>query len=273
MPWLVFTNLYVALCGAALTFATYPLLGLPARVDAVVCLVFFATLLIYNLDRLTEPRPGDSLHEQWVESHRKFLWGCAIIGVVGCVVFALRLPTPAQRSLALPGVVALGYCLPAWRWRGRWCRLKQLPGAKLLLIAGVWTYATAWLPAITTQANAHPASVGLGLLLSGRLTFILAVALPFDIPDMARDKTSGIVTLPQCVGLSGARQIALALAVIHLILAVFYPWPIAAGLLVNGLVVLAVLGAMSDRRGVYYYAIALDGLLLFQSAFIMLALR
>ena len=80
MGWLVFTNVYVALCGAALTAATYPLLGEPARIDAPVLLVFFATLVVYNLDRLVEPRPGDSQHERWVERHRLPLWVLCCLG-------------------------------------------------------------------------------------------------------------------------------------------------------------------------------------------------
>ncbi|MGB0767386.1 MAG: hypothetical protein ACPGYV_06720, partial [Phycisphaeraceae bacterium] len=78
MNWVVFGNLYVALCGAALTAATYTLYGLPARVDAVVAVVFFATLVIYNLDRLVEPHPGDTAHERWVETHRGGLWRLTI---------------------------------------------------------------------------------------------------------------------------------------------------------------------------------------------------
>ena len=84
MGWLVFSNVFVALCGAALTAATYPLLGLPPRLDAPVLLVFCATLVVYNLDRLVEPQPGDSAHERWVEQHRGVLWALTLLAALGC---------------------------------------------------------------------------------------------------------------------------------------------------------------------------------------------
>ena len=148
MPCVVFTNLYVALCGAGLTAASYVLFGLPPRVDPVVAIVFCCTLVIYNLDRLVEPRPGDSAHERWVESHRPLLWGLTILSAIGTLVFATQLSTPGLVSLLVAGAVAVGYCLPVVRYRRRWRRLKALPGTKLLLIALVWAYATAGLPLI-----------------------------------------------------------------------------------------------------------------------------
>jgi len=273
MPWLVFTNLYVAFCGAALTAATYLLLGQRARLDAIVALVFFATLFIYNLDRLTEPTPGDSRHERWVKQHRRFLWGLTLGAATACITVTFILPKPVILSLLVPGVIALGYCLPVWRSGGQWRRLKQVPGMKLLLIAGVWTYATALLPALVSQALGEPNDLPLWLLLSSRLLFILAVALPFDIPDMQRDHANGITTLPMAVGIDTARHFAIALTLGHLLLAALHPWPLAAGLLVNGLVMCAVLSAMSPKRSVLYYAVLLDGLLLSQSALIYLAQR
>ena len=276
MGWLVFSNLYVALCGAALVAATYPLLGLPARVDAAVALVFAATLVIYNLDRLVEPSPGDSAHERWVDQHRAPLWGLTALAAAGCGVAVWWLGPAARWSLVLPAALALGYCLPVVptprpgagrRAPRRWYRLKEVPGAKLLLIGVVWTYATAVLPAV--EAGAGMATSGVVVLLLGRLLFILAVALPFDVPDIARDRASGVVTLPQRLGIEGARRVAVLLALGFGVCALFHAWPLAAALLVSAAVTLAWLSQMDERRGVLYYAVGLDGLLLVQSALVM----
>jgi len=273
MGWLVFTNVYVALCGAALTVATYPLLGLPARVDGPVLLVFCATLVVYNLDRLVEPKPGDSRHERWVEPRRGVLWALTALAAAGCVATLLWLSPTARWSLVLPALLALGYCLPIAPFQTRdahaprWRRLKEVPGAKLLLIGVVWAYATAVLPAI--DAGAGFASGGVYVLLLGRLLFILAVALPFDVPDIERDRASGVVTLPQWLGIDGARRAALLLATGYVVCAALHPWPAAAALVVGGGVTLVLLSQMSERRGVLYYAVGLDGLLLVQSSLIL----
>lgn len=273
MGWLVFTNVYVALCGAALTAATYPLLGLPARVDGPVLLVFCATLVVYNLDRLVEPKPGDSRHERWVEPRRGVLWAITALAATGCVVSLLWLSPAARWSLVLPALLALGYCLPIAPFQTndahtqRWRRLKEVPGAKLLLIGIVWTYATAAIPAIQTGTGFT--WTGVYVLLLGRLLFILAVAMPFDVPDIERDRASGVVTLPQWLGIAGTRRAALLLASGYVICAVLHPWPAGAALVVGGGVTMALLSRMNERRGVLYYAVGLDGLLLVQSALIL----
>lgn len=274
MGWLVFSNLYVALCGAALTAATYPLLGLPPRIDAAVGLVFAATLVVYNLDRLVDPHrevaaAEASQHERWVSEHRGLLWALTAVAGAGCVAAALAMRPVAQLSLVIPAALALGYCLPVVPWRGEWHRLKELPGAKLLLIGVVWTFATAALPMLQTGAGAETGWTPAVVLVLGRLLFILAVALPFDLPDMARDRASGIVTLPQAVGVAGARQVGLVLTLGFVACAAFHPWPVAAALLVSGAVTAIMVAQMSVKRGVWYYEVGLDGLLPLQAALIL----
>jgi len=268
MGWLVFSNLFVAFCGAALTAATYPLLGQPPRIDAVVMLVFCGTLVVYNLDRLVEPTPGDTLHEQWVARHRPALWLVAAIAAVGCVACLPILRLPAIGSLALAGAVSIGYCLPVYPRGGRWHRLKALPGAKLLLIAGVWTYATTIIPLLHLQTAI--ATDDMVMIVAARLLFVLAVALPFDLPDMARDRAAGITTLPQRYGYAGTRNLGLLLTVGFAVLALMNPWPLAAALLVSAAVTFALLAALGPRRGVVYYEVLLDGLLLVQATLVML---
>lgn len=268
MGWLVFSNLFVAFCGAALTAATYPLLGQPPRIDAVVLLVFCGTLVVYNLDRLVEPTPGDTLHEQWVAQHRPALWLIIALAAAGCAVCLPFLRMPVVGSLALAGAVSIGYCVPVYRRGGRWLRLKAMPGAKLLLIAGVWTYATTIIPLLNRPTTI--ATDDAALIVAARLLFILAVALPFDLPDMARDRASGITTLPQRYGFAGTRNLGLLLTVGFALLAIVNPWPLAAALLVSAAVTFALLAALGPRRGVVYYEVLLDGLLLVQAMLVLL---
>ena len=188
MKWVVFSNVYVALCGAALTAASYALFGVTPRLDVVAILVFCCTLVIYNLDRLVEPHPGDSVHERWVASRRRPLWALTCTAALGAGVCTLWLTPAARWSLVPAGMVALGYCIPIVKRRrgvdgpnaGAY-RLKELPGAKLVLIALVWTYATALLPMLQAGITLDPQSLG---VLTGRLLFIAAVALPFDLPEL-----------------------------------------------------------------------------------------
>ncbi|MEM1354962.1 MAG: hypothetical protein AAGH88_08765 [Planctomycetota bacterium] len=267
MGWLVFSNLFVALCGAALTAATYPLLGQSPRIDAPVVLVFLGTLATYNLDRLVEPSPGQTDHERWVERHRKPLWVLTVLAGVGCLVSLPWLDGRVLVSLLVAATLSIGYCIPVYRLRGRWHRLKAVPGAKLFLIAGVWTYATAILPLL--QSPVTPETDVMAVVVAGRLLFILGVALPFDLPDMARDRAAGIVTLPQRYGYDGTRLLGRLLIAGFGVLSALGPWPMMAALLVSAAVSFALLNALGPKRGVVYYELLLDGLLLVQAGLIL----
>lgn len=260
--WFVFTNLYVACCGAALTAATFALLGLNPRLNAVVGLVFCCILVIYNLDRLVEPNPGDTLHELWVEQHRGLLWTITALASAGSAVFMALLSRQLALTLVPAGALAIGYCLPVLRYRGRWCRLKELPGAKLLLIVLVWTYATAGLPMLSVPIALDGRSVW---VLIARFLFLAAVALPFDLPDMQRDRLSGIVTLPILMDVRWIRRIAITLALAGALAGVLNPWPAAGAVVLSSVVAGCVLWGVHAERGVIYFMVALDGMLLVQA--------
>ena len=75
MRLIVFSNIFVALCAAGMLLASYLSLGIPPN-KALLSLVFFATLAVYNLDRLlgasTEDRHDTSPRHQWIRSYNKF---------------------------------------------------------------------------------------------------------------------------------------------------------------------------------------------------------
>jgi len=266
MPWLVFTNLYVALCGAALTSASYVLFGIAPRFGPAVGIVFCATLVIYNLDRLVEPHPGDSDLEQWVERHRRLLWGLVALASAGAVAFALQLENEAQWSLVPAALLSFGYCSPIvgpkLGRREAWSRLKDLPGAKLLLIALVWTYATLGLPML--ESEVAWGTDGIAILLA-RFFFIAAVALPFDLPDMQRDRRSGIATVPTMLGAKATRTVAWCLIAAAAAASLFNPWPQASALLISCVCTAGLIARLGPDRGVLYFMTALDGMLLVQA--------
>lgn len=264
----MFTNLYVALCGAALTAASYSLLGMPPRFDHVAGLVFCCTMVIYNLDRLVEPHPGDSEHERWVESHHFVLWCLTLVNIIGAILFAKMLQSQALLSLPIAGAVAVGYCLPVVRIGGRWQRLKALPGAKLILIALVWTYATAGLPVLEAGSDLGYENT---LMLFARFFFIAAVALPFDLPDMQRDKRSGIKTVPLLLGVAKTKQLALLFISVSALCSLLQPGSQAAAIFTSCVCVAALLAALRRDRGVVYFMLALDGMLLIQASLLWIS--
>lgn len=266
--WIVFTNIYVAACGAALTAATDALLDQTPRLGPVAALVFCCTLVIYNLDRLVEPNPGDTEHERWIAAHPKPLWVLTAAASIGAALLVTQLPLRCALSLIPAGAIAIGYCAPVLPYRRGWLRLKQLPGAKLLLIAGVWTYATTGLPILNSgiELNADTWAI-----LTARFLFLAAVALPFDLPDIQRDRLSGIVTLPTLFSVATIRWLAVGLALGGALAGVLNPWPAAAAVVISCIVAAGMLLALRPGRGVWFFMVALDGLLLFQAGTLWIA--
>ena len=109
------------------------------------------------------------------------------------------------------------------------------------------------------------------LLLLARFFFIAAVALPFDLPDMQRDQRSGIATIPTLLGVNATRTVAWCLVALSICLSMFTPWPFASALLISGACAAVLISLLRPDRGVFYFMVALDGMLLVQAGLLWLS--
>ena len=154
MSFLIFSNLFVSCCAASLVLATWAELGLDVSLlDPMVGLVFFATLLVYNLDRVTGTSPEDasldSERHGWIARRRALLFGLVGCSALGTLAMGFLLDWKIFAALVPLGVLSLTYSLPilpGGKEQG-WRRLKDVPGLKIFLIALVWGVATVTLPA------------------------------------------------------------------------------------------------------------------------------
>lgn len=280
LSWLVKSNLYVSSCAASLAYVTYVhALGLaPSTVwppPAAVWLLFFATLFIYNLDRLSpaaiEDRhaPGEApslVGARETPRVRRVMSAMLVASLPGMAVSALCLPLELIALLAPLALIAMGYALPLIPTRGGWIRLKQVPGIKILLISLVWSIATVTLPG--WEQGASPLSAPMLIELVARALFIFGITLPFDVRDMARDERAGIRTIPLFIGVNRTRWLAMASVAMmwsceaarHLL---FPDLPRVHGALVpitfTAIATLALLGRLTEERGERYHAIFMEG--------------
>lgn len=273
---LIYSNLYVSACAASLVLATQALLSGAARVDALSALVFFATLLVYNLDRLAsggEDRLDPSPRHQWVRRHQGVLLGVLGVAALGVAACVLLLPWHIFLALVPLGVLSVGYSLPVLSWGGRrHRRLKELPGLKIFMIALVWAVATVSLPA--WLAGRAPWQGQVLALTVERALFIMAITLPFDVRDMGKDRGAGILTLPHLLGVEGTRRLAIGLVLASWLvgaLAVGVATAHALALAVSALATCALLSALHARRGELYYALWMEGTMLAQAVCVLVA--
>lgn len=273
MRLLVFSNLFIAAAAALVTWDSYARLGRPGPPGPEVWLVFFATLVVYELDRLLgaseEDRVDASARHLWLRGHRRALWaltGAAAAGVAACLPF---LPIRVTAVLVVLGALSLAYVAPVVRRGGRWHRLKDLAGLKAFLIAAVWAAATVLLPAFSRGAALLPTA----WVTAERFLFVLAICLPFDVRDLARDRAAGIRTLPVALGVPATRAFGVALLVGYTGIVVAHYGVSASSpafaLVPTAALALGLVVAMDEHRPDTYYEVFVDGTLIVQGLLLL----
>jgi 4-hydroxybenzoate polyprenyltransferase len=259
VTFLLYSNVFVALCAASLVAATRLMLTAEPNFGVLELHVWFATMTVYNIDRLVDE--GDQVHasprHEWIARHRFVLWWITVVSAIGTLVTMWFLGVDVVLGLAPLAVVSFFYSVPLF---GRDVRLKSLPGAKTFVIAAVWAVVTVVMPALD-MGVAVP-----WVLLVERLLFIFAITLPFDLRDVRRDEAVGVRSLPQVLG--SARTIALSIGLLAAAAAVAL-WRTGFGIepatfAAPSALVLAAVAVFPARRPQpdAYYSFVLDGTML-----------
>lgn len=265
MRFLIYSNLYIAVAATLLTQASYWLLGVDPRWDALSVLVFSATLLVYNLDRLVsaseEDKVAGSERHVWIRDHARMLWGLAGLGAIGCAVSLFLIDRSLWIVLIGLGILSFAYSLPVVAGGAGRKRLKEVPGLKIFVISLVWAAVTALLPALNADLPLLGADV---VALTGeRFIYIFAITLPFDVRDIVRDDASSITTVPMVLGIERTRTLSLvSMAVFGGVCAWHYGVPghaVAWSMVGFAAVTAFFLGLSNQQRGELYYVGLLDG--------------
>ena len=263
---LIYPSIWTAAGVASLTYFVQETLDLPHDWRAVA-LIFATALLFYNLDRLLDSyiQPIPDPKAQSYASHPSFK---LLLLVAALVVGFLLYQAPSQvRLVSCGGLFPLIYGIPLLPWaRGqnwRWYRLKDVPGAKAWIVAGIVTYALVAVPLAYAGGVFEQSAALITIFL---LIFTGTNSHLFDVRDLKSDREKGVLTLPLIVGVKGNRLIWTGL---NLSLLVFLSCFWATGLkipslevilpvLVTNLVFIWVLNPETPRNT---YNIALDGCL------------
>src|SRR5690606_17949304 len=150
--FLVFSNTFIAICAVAQGWLTYLLLGREPDPEVLV-LLYFATAFVYNAQAVLDkiPKDGTSVYYRidWLIRHRRLVRSLSFIALAGILACTVFLQTRTWPALLLTGFLAILYSFPLFKTGG----LRQIPGMKLFLIAGVWTSACVLIPYYESGAD------------------------------------------------------------------------------------------------------------------------
>jgi 4-hydroxybenzoate polyprenyltransferase len=245
----------IALGAWAQVCLTYQLWAIPFHGELAL-LVGIGTFLIYR----------------WHTALIRGVWAWVLL-VLGWMLMAYWVITaliPLRVALAfgLLGFAVIAYYRPWSRFRRHWISLRNRPGWKIWVIAGVWSLSVIGIPAL--QAIDQVQVFWLQRLLE-HFVFIVFITLPFDIRDYQQDQMAGLRTLPHWVGKENAWQLCKGIGFFHLLLVMLFYNNALDRLMAYAIIDVMLLWAMAQRswrNSTLFYYVLLDGSLFVQALFV-----
>lgn len=213
-----YSNLWIALCAAAMCAQTQFILTGKISMNWLLGLIFFSTLFIYALHRIIGISKVSEFQEMEryaiIKKFKSHITFYAIISGFGVAICFWNISLAIQLSLIIPGIISLGYVIPFLNGKKR---LRDFNHIKIFLIAIVWSWVTVFLPALEIGEST---TLPVGIMILEKATFIFAITLPFDIRDLKVDSHSKIQTIPGVIGIKKTKILSSASLALAFLLAI-----------------------------------------------------
>ncbi len=263
---LFYGHFWIASCALAMYWQSCLLLGGDIRLNATAVFLFGGTLTLYGLHRLIGLRfvTGSEITSRFdiIAQINLEIFAYTLLGGLMAGISFFYLPGRLQFHLLLPALLALAYALPVFRKK----RLRDFPYIKIFLIALVWTWLTAWLPALEFGRTSAAST---WWMLAERSLFIFGITLPFDLRDRQTDTAAGISTLPSIIDVRPLGTLALLLAIAcataNLQSGLYSPGDRTA-IAISCLIAILLLWLSPNIKHDYFFTGLVDGLMILQFA-------
>ncbi|MCC7245478.1 MAG: UbiA family prenyltransferase [Saprospiraceae bacterium] len=194
--------------------------GMPPQWHPYLFLIFFATLVDYNLHRLislfTDQETLYSGKNSWVIENKAWFYALIICSLSGFFYALSQARSEVLYTLLPFAVLTLFYYLPAPKNKRGFWGLRQIPYFKIFLIALVWSGVTVMLPVVHAAPDANRFHVL--MMVIERFLFVFAITIPFDVKDMEADREAGLQTIPMHIGAEKSYQLSIWLLICFFIL-------------------------------------------------------
>ncbi|WP_210489589.1 UbiA family prenyltransferase [Rufibacter aurantiacus] len=267
LDFILYSNMFISLCAAALVWETYLLSGIPISLR-LSGMVFFATLFVYNADGLVPYKFNQnvplSTRTKWVRKNRLELIFISVASAL-CVVYLYWTAIFELNFWFLLHlfVVAGLYSVPVVPEGEGYIPLRDIPFLKVFLIAYVWSAITVQLPLMEMGRDLF--SGNSFILFLRRFLFLFSLTLVFDIRDVHKDKLTQTVTFPTRFGVQNTKRLALFMLLLFAVLVPAGTAPfmrVALGL--AGVGAGLVVWYAHEYRSQYYFMVLADGMMLVQ---------
>lgn len=279
LDFLLFSNVFIAICAVAQGLVTYHLL----RVNPdpyILGFLFFATIGLYNFSMLlskpAKPESSPYIRVRWIFSHHRMIISITLISILCLIPLGLwYLSIESKVLMIFTGLLAIGYNVPFLTLNQHKIGLRNIPGIKLFLIALVWSISCVLLPIVELERS-HQINVSSAetlLLVAKRFLFIAAITVPFDIRDLFQDKLYALKTIPVMLGERKAYIFCQFLLVGYLALLLIFRQASYGDVIATTLTMVLtgwLIFKSNIQKNEYYYFFFLDGTMLLQYLILIL---
>lgn len=275
LDFLLFSNIFIALCAVAQGLVTYHLLN--AKPDShVLGILFASTLALYNfsilLSKPANPSRSPFRRVRWVFSHYRLIITITLIAILGIIPLFLFLSAASKILLVFLAITAVMYNLPLFSIHDKKFGLRNIPGVKLFLIALIWSLSVVLLPILELESNTIlVTSRDSILLIAKRFLLVAAITVPFDIRDLFQDKNNDLKTIPVLLGEKAALMVCQGFLGAYLVMLFLFTerfnldfFSLTLTIILTGWLIFK----SNWKRNEYYYFFYLDGVMILQYVFL-----
>lgn len=279
LDFLLFSNLFIAICAVAQGLVTYYLLQVPPD-KYILAIIFFGTLGLYNFSMLLstpkDPANSQLMRVRWIFSHQRLIISITLISALCLLPLALLyLSIEGKLLMLFTGALAICYNIPFLTLDNQKIGLKNIPLIKLFLVALIWSISCVLLPIVEIEHN-HPINISTGetlLLVAMRFSFIAAITIPFDVRDLFQNKITALKTIPALLGDKKAFLFCQFLLGGYLLFLILLKQTVNLEVISLALTV-GLTGWLiyksNTEKTEYYYFLCLDGMMLLQYLLLVL---
>ncbi len=218
--------------------------------------IFFGTITGYNFIKYAELA---KFRHRSLEPKLKVIQVFSLICFLAFLYFVTQLPFKTLLVAAFFGIFTIFYAVP---FLPGYKNLRSIQGIKIFVIAFVVSGLTMIVP-LFHHERYQEAEVAFAFI--QRITFIIAVIIPFDIRDLNFDDKR-LKTIPQRLGVKKAKMLAITLLGVFLILGIIDPVNTVYGTcssLIIALIAAGFVWASSAHQSAYFASFWVDAIPIF----------